>query len=751
MNIFERRPLSLILCIMLGGFSLFINFTTLQKAIICALCVAFFASTFIFDNKIPGSKLLLRIFALALSLGILLSLIWSLLFFPSKHYDTTVSVRAKIYDIDDSSYNAKIVLKTEEISSGRDRHKLLLYLDRDTAQDFRKYDVIEFEADLCAFEDDSDDSGGMGYYVSRGISAYLENAVNFTVIENKVDKMDKLTSEIRLWLSDTLKSRTDFQTGTLLTALIVGQREELDGNTRLNFSRIGISHVLALSGMHLAILSAALTKLLSALGINKKLRTAIILIFTVGYMTLTGFSPSVFRAGVMLIVSGILYLLSKGSDSITSLTIAVAFILVCTPHAAYDVSLWLSAFATLGVIVFSEMKQKMKCVDESEVKHHKVRAVLSLLKDGVLVSVFAFSATFAISAGRFSGFSVFSAISTLIFSFLIELMIYSGLLALLLGWLIPFEKPIILLSDFIKEFAELLSDARLAYVSADSVIVKVLIAAFSVFFFLFLVLDINKKKLCITIILSILTSTFLIAEINAVVIRRDDGIIYAPDASGDAVILKSEGNISVIYSGKEYVSSAYAISSTLSHEKITYVDRLILANYSHSTSAFCEKLIGSCKTDVICLPIPKTNDEIIQAELLSDALTLWGCRLEFYDVLQLLEFDDCSLRLFDRHYYVYGDSQMNVFSVTIDDSEYAYVSTGDYDLISADARALLYNAERLFIGTTSSTNKRAFNLILPQVKSLIYANKDILSDEALDYYTSRDTELNLLSSSEKIE
>ena len=748
---FEKRPLSLILCIMLGAFSLFANFSVEVKLFALLTLLTAFASTFIFENKNLGSKWFLRGLIIALSVAMLLSLLWSWAFFPSKYYDKNVELSATVYDIDDSSYNACVTIKTIKISDKKDAHKLLLYLDRETAQTLEKYDIITLKADLRSFADGDNPFESKGYYISDGISAYLENAQDVSVVDHKVNQIESVMSSIRLKISNTLKKRTDFQTGAFLTALITGEREELDGNTRLNFSRIGISHVLALSGMHLAILSMALTKLLMIVGVDKKIRTCMICAFTICYMALTGFSPSVFRAGVMLLIAGALYLLARSSDSITSLFIAVTVIVICTPHAVFDLSLWLSAFATLGVIVFAEYKKSLKESGDTVVERSKLKSLLLKLRDGVVVSVFAFGATFAISAMNFGAFSIVSIITTLIFSLFIEIMIYSGLLILALGWLIPIGRPIIVLSDLIKECAEMISRQKWVYVSADSIVLKCFIVSFSVFFFLFILLDTKKKKICLTVILSLLIAIFATGEINSSLIRNKDEIIYAPSASGDVFIVKSEGNTSAIYSGKEYISSAYDVVDALNQEKITYIDRLILANYSYTTMDFCEKLLSACKTKLVYIPIPLTKDEINQAEGLADMLMLNGASLEFYDLLESLDIDEATLCFFDREHYSYGKYPMNVFSLAMSDKSLTYISSGDYELVSVEAKALLYHSEHLFVGTGGNTKYYRFDMRLPEIKSINCAENGRLTDSASEYYTSLGVEFNYIEKPTRVD
>ena len=237
MNIFKKRPLSLILCIMLGGFSLFASFGIRFKLVVAASLLTLFAASFIFDHKFVGRIGLMKILLAAFSVAILLSAAWSYSFYPAKYYNESVSIEGRIYDIDTYSYNSKVVIKTNKISDRRDKHKLILYVDRDTAMTLRKYDVVELSATVYSFSTDEDTYNGSNYYVGKGISAYLADVENISVRSNEPDKIDRFLSDISLKLSNTLKKRSDFETGAFLSALIIGNRDDLDGNTRLNFSR----------------------------------------------------------------------------------------------------------------------------------------------------------------------------------------------------------------------------------------------------------------------------------------------------------------------------------------------------------------------------------------------------------------------------------------------------------------------------------------------------------------------------------
>ena len=732
MKMLEKRPLAIILCVMLGGFSFFAGFAWQLKLLFAAIPLLSIAIIYIFDILKRGRKPFVLVTLIALSVAILLSSLWSVLFYPSSYYGQNVSVVGRIYDIDNSGTTAsKITIKTDNINGKRDRHTLILNLAKNDATQFRKYDLVTIEATLSEIPDYDDGFDGKSYYVSKGISGYLNDLVSFEIHENKPDKLDKFFNELQLKISNKLKLTTDFKTGAFLSALIVGDRSDLNGNTKLNFARLGISHILALSGMHLAILSVAVNLLLIRFGVKKKVRLTVMILLVSFYMALTGFSASVVRAGLMIIISSLLFLLSSKGDALTSLVISVSIIVLFSPTSVFDLSLWLSAFATLGVIVYSEIATK------SDAELSIARKLWYALKNGILVSVFAFCATFAFTALRFDNFSIVSAITTLVFSFVIQLFIYCGILLLLIGNIIPFGKIVILLSNGIVRLAETISSIKFIYVSMSSIFVKSLIVILTVFFFAFLVLEIKNKRKAIIIISALLLSVFTVAEIDTLTHRYNDEVLYSPSSSGDVMLLKSEGNVTAVYSGRAVSKAAWDVLDYFTEERLTYVDNLIFASYSHSTIEFINAIIDGVKVDRIILPRPTTDEEKGQAEGVSYLLSSYGTYLEFYDQREYVYLGQCRYRLFEKTDYTYAASPQNVYEIVYGDERITYLSYCEYENLSASAKALLFNSENLIIGTPNATKKYIFEMDIPDLVNIYCTDLDLISDEAQDYYNKK--------------
>lgn len=732
MKIFEKRPLALILCIMLGGFSFFVDFDWKIRIAIILVSLISIGLFFIFDNLKRCRNVLTILCICAFSASIILSVLWSFLFFPSKLYGESSEIKARVYDIDNTdSVTSTIICKAEEINGEKASYTFIAYVDKSDAVRIRKYDVITFTAEINEFKSYDDGFDGRTYYVSKGYSAYLFDLNNISILDNRPDVFDRLFDSLQLKISNTLKLRTNFETGAFLSALIVGDRSDLSGNTKLNFARLGISHILALSGMHLAILSIALNVLLTRLRINKKIRMAIIIPIILFYMALTGFTSSVLRSGIMLIISCILYLLSKKADPLTSLTISVFIIVLFDPASVFDMSLWLSAFATLGVVVFSEIAKKP---DKDSTR--PIRLWIAF-KNGCLVSVFAFVATFAFTALRFNAFSVASVFTTLLFSFLIQFFIYAGLLLIVIGGIIPFGRVVVIFSDVILWIAEKLSMIKFIYVSMNSIVVKMLIVLICVYFFSLLVLEIKNKKRGVLILIALLLIVFTYAEIDTILNIVDDEVIYVPSESGDVTLLKSNSEVTAIYSGKAFMDNAWDILDAFSDEGLTYLDNFVLVNYSYSVIDFTKSIIDGIKIEKIFLPTPVTDEELNRAEGISDLTSRYGTCIEFYNLYQSISFGEYEYRLFDKVDYIYGKYPANVYEITVEEEHYTYLSVCEYDILSPSAKALLYNSENLIIGSIGNTNYYLFDMKLPKIKNILYYDSGRLTDEAVEYYKEK--------------
>lgn len=141
---------------------------------------------------------------------------------------------------------------------------------------------------------------------------------------------------------------------SILKALLLGYTGEIDEEQREAFSVAGLSHVLAVSGLHLGIvwaLAAALLAPLSWLHL-RRLRAVVIMALLWAYALLTGLSPSVVRACVMasVVLAGII--VGRKARPMNSLFVAAFLMLLHDPHTLFQVGFQLSFLSVFSILLF---------------------------------------------------------------------------------------------------------------------------------------------------------------------------------------------------------------------------------------------------------------------------------------------------------------------------------------------------------------------------------------------------------------
>ena len=158
MNIFHRRPLSLILCIALGSFAIFTfsESVAIRIALISIYILTFIASFFkVIKRHI--STILTRVICVISLITILFSHIYFDVWFDaSKRYHDNSEIYGTVEDINYSSYSSQVFIKTESINNTAvSKYNLILYLDY-ASDNLSIVDYIEAYGEIESFSSSAD-------------------------------------------------------------------------------------------------------------------------------------------------------------------------------------------------------------------------------------------------------------------------------------------------------------------------------------------------------------------------------------------------------------------------------------------------------------------------------------------------------------------------------------------------------------------------------------------------------------------
>ncbi len=190
------------------------------------------------------------------------------------------------------------------------------------------------------------------HFMSDGIFGGLlsKTADDYTILSETPNTLSMAVLRHRTLLSEHMELLFGDEAEGLPSALLLGDRVHLSDALKHDFKRVGVSHMLAISGLHITLLFGFLAALFKLFRLPPRLRAILLSLIAEGYLSYLGFPPSATRAVVMLGMTYLASLCYAGADPLTSLGVAGALILLISPTTVADVGFWMSFSATFGLL-----------------------------------------------------------------------------------------------------------------------------------------------------------------------------------------------------------------------------------------------------------------------------------------------------------------------------------------------------------------------------------------------------------------
>ncbi|MCR5420942.1 MAG: ComEC/Rec2 family competence protein [Lachnospiraceae bacterium] len=135
----------------------------------------------------------------------------------------------------------------------------------------------------------------------------------------------------------------------VVKALVLADKNDLDEELKEQYKNAGISHILALSGLHIVTMGILIFKLLSRMGIKRIVSISVAAGLIILYCIMTGMPVSGIRALIMFLLSMFAILIGRTNDLRTSASVAAVLMLIFDPNYLYEASFILSFCAVLGI------------------------------------------------------------------------------------------------------------------------------------------------------------------------------------------------------------------------------------------------------------------------------------------------------------------------------------------------------------------------------------------------------------------
>ena len=479
---------------------------------------------------------------------------------------------------------------------------------------------VKLEATVIPLEEATGD--GYDATALRGdgyvIGLLSEDETTVTILKEDSASLSVWAGKLRRTLSARLNLLAGDASEGLPSALLLGDRSGLSDSTRRDFSRAGVAHLLAISGLHVTLLFGLLEGLLRLLRISKKLRAVVLAAGALGYLILLGFPPSATRATVMLGVTYLSYLLSTRADPLTSLGLAGALILAITPYSVADAGFWMSFLATLGLVtVMPLVWEWLNRPPRREVSPPWATLRRSLLKitASILVSWIAVSFTLSIVAAVIGEMGILSPVTTILLTPLCAVILLLSLLALpfmgtavgvFLGSLIQSVSTLAL------SLTERLSAPSWVVISLrhPAILPLAVVMLVSVLFLLTVRLPARRRWLITLPILLGWTVIGGVLGIHRMVTQDEVGVTYLqPSSVSESLVMVSgqEGFICDLSNGSRSALNAAAREAEL--RGATELSAVMLTHYHARTSGALSALFSRETVRALWLPQPANEEE----------------------------------------------------------------------------------------------------------------------------------------------
>ena len=241
------------------------------------------------------------------------------------------------------------------------------FVNADAIIDYNAGDIVTIDGNISSSVHERFDS----YHASDVANNYGYWGSTYCVeklAEGELHPLERLPYLIKM----NCHRNMDEDSAAICSALVLGDKGGLDDELKDNISASGLAHVLAVSGLHIATLSAALFFVLRKMKINPKVSVLIVFVLMLFYCFLCDFTASSLRALIMMTVLNFAVAFGRKRDSLSTISFAACAILILRPTALMEAGFLMSFSAVLGITLFYSKfyRAGMKIVDKVSPKRH---------------------------------------------------------------------------------------------------------------------------------------------------------------------------------------------------------------------------------------------------------------------------------------------------------------------------------------------------------------------------------------------
>jgi len=521
--------------------------------------------------------------------------------------DRTVRLEAVVTDWPETTqYGARVPVRAGE--EGGRKVKALYYGDFDLL-DLRPGDRLASVA-YCTPADSIRGQESF-YYVSRGILLQCRGYGEVTVTRQEGFPLRYGVAYLSRTVRDCIDRLYPEGQAGFLRALLTGDKSGIGEADQHNFNRVGLAHVVVISGLHVTFIAGFLNALFD---LRRKHTLLITLAILVLFCFVTGSAPGTVRAVILYGLAILAPHLGRRYDNLTGLSAALLLLLAVNPYSIANAGLQFSFLSTLGILRYGQKwseKWRRKVPKAGGRLWRPIVTTMAVTLSAMLLTV-------PLSALYFGRFSLIAPLANLVTGWAVELAFLGGMVSVVLGLvLFPVGQALAALVSLPVRFflwmAGLLSKIPLAAVSLNSVYYILWMFFVYLLLALWLFVPAEGKRPVIPVCAGVVTLCLAVL-LTAGTVRKQDLTLTALDIGQGQSVALCSGSSAVLVDCGGTLSPGDTAAAWFQSLGRRSIDLLVLTHFHEDHAGGVAELLD--RLDVGGIAVPDVDeDSVIRREI----------------------------------------------------------------------------------------------------------------------------------------
>ena len=416
------------------------------------------------------------------------------------------------------------------------------------------------------------------YLKSKNIFKTM-NVQNYKVINKNLSFIYKIKNKI-------IERISKYKSNNYLSAFILGDKSYLKSETKSMYQDLGVSHIFAISGMHISLITTILFFMLKK--VKENIKYLIIISFLIIYVFLTGFQASVLRSVSFFVLSFINKKYLLNIDKVNLFFLSITLLMFIFPNLVYDVGFLYSTTISFTLIRFSHLV--------------KGNYIISL----IIISTISFLVSLPITINNNYEINIFSIVNNLFIVPYISLLLYP--LSILTFFIYPLDGLMLFFSNIVEDISKYLINFQLVVPKMPIIIIMIYYICLYIFFSTY-----KKYYLLFAVLIIFINKNLYILDNNMYIYYLDvsQGDSTLIKYKNEAILIDTGGKVSFKTEKWKQKTKYYITDSTIVFLKsigITKLNTLITTHGDYDHMGEASNLINNFKVDKVIFNCGSYND-----------------------------------------------------------------------------------------------------------------------------------------------